>query len=138
MGDDAALDATDGPAGEDLDFRMLAESGRCAWGIYRAAIARWARVLDRPRPPPTYPDAGGALRLSPRFVEWLMGLPPGWVTDVAGLPWGAQIRTLGNGVVPLQAQTALRTLLGDAGLCPASAAEPAAAGRADSAGRWAA
>ena len=138
MGGDASVDATDGPAGEDLDFRTLAESGRCEWGIYRAAIQRWARVLDRPAPPPTYPDTGGAPRLSPRFVEWLMGLPPGWVTDVAGLPWGAQIRALGNGVVPLQAQTALRMLLRDAGLCAADAAGPVAAGCADSAGRWAA
>jgi DNA (cytosine-5)-methyltransferase 1 len=137
MGDDASVDPTGDPVG-DLDFRTLAESGRCEWGIYRAAIARWARVLGRPAPAPTYPDPGGTPRLSPRFVEWLMGLPAGWVTDVSGLPWGAQIRALGNGVVPLQAQTALRMLLGDAGLCAATAAGPVAAGCADSAGRWAA
>ena len=61
-----------------------------------------------------------------------MGLPPGWVTDVAGLSWTAHIHVLGNGVVPLQAQTALRLLLRDAGLCPrtATTAGSTAGGRA--------
>lgn len=36
-----------------------------------------------------------------------MGLPAGWVTDVPGLPRNAQLKALGNGVVPQQAALAL-------------------------------
>lgn len=43
-------------------------------------------------------------------MEWLMGLPPGWVTDVPGIPRNAQLKALGNGVVPQQAALALRLL----------------------------
>lgn len=43
-----------------------------------------------------------------------MGLPAGWVTDI-GISRAAQIRTLGNGVVPAQAATAIGLLLDDLG-----------------------
>ena len=46
--------------------------------------------------------------LSPRFVEWMMGLPEGWVTDI---PHTHQLKALGNGIVPQQAALALRLLL---------------------------
>ncbi|MEU2867741.1 hypothetical protein ACFY1P_15970 [Streptomyces sp. NPDC001407] len=49
-------------------------------------------------------------RLNPRLVEWMMGLPPGHVTAVPGLSRSAQLKALGNGVVPLQAVTALEHL----------------------------
>ncbi|MFD7829191.1 hypothetical protein [Kitasatospora sp. NPDC059803] len=54
------------------------------------------------------------------MVEWLMGLPAGHVTDVPGLSRTAQLRALGNGVLPDQASAAIRLLLdrataGDAG-----------------------
>ena len=39
-----------------------------------------------------------------------MGLPAGFVTDL-GLPYGAQHRAIGNGVVPQQAEAALRQLV---------------------------
>ncbi len=39
-----------------------------------------------------------------------MGLPPGWVTDLA-LPYTAQHRAIGNGVVPQQAAAALQLLV---------------------------
>jgi DNA (cytosine-5)-methyltransferase 1 len=42
----------------------------------------------------------------------MMGLPDGWVTDVPGLTRNAQLKALGNGVVPAQAAMALRLLLG--------------------------
>jgi len=42
----------------------------------------------------------------------MMGLPPGWVTGVPGLSRNAQLKALGNGVVPQQAALALRLLLG--------------------------
>jgi DNA (cytosine-5)-methyltransferase 1 len=41
-----------------------------------------------------------------------MGLDPGWVTDPAlGLSLAQQLAALGNGVMPIQAETALRSLL---------------------------
>lgn len=63
-------------------------------------------------PPPT--DALG--RLSPAFVEWMQGLPAGHVTSVPGIPRGAQLKALGNGVVPQQAAAALRLLADRAGV----------------------
>ena len=52
------------------------------------------------------------MRLSTRFVEWLMGLPDGHVTgnDIA-LPREQQLRLLGNGVVPQQAALAVSRLM---------------------------
>ena len=41
-----------------------------------------------------------------------MGLPSGWVTDLP-LPRTAQLRALGNGVVPQQAAYAVALLLAD-------------------------
>jgi DNA (cytosine-5)-methyltransferase 1 len=38
-----------------------------------------------------------------------MGLPAGYVTDL-GLPRSGELRALGNGVVPQQAERALRAL----------------------------
>jgi DNA (cytosine-5)-methyltransferase 1 len=45
-------------------------------------------------------------------VEWMQGLPDGWVCDVPGLSRNAQLKALGNGVVPQQATQALCLLLG--------------------------
>ncbi|MGW4743931.1 hypothetical protein ACWEPR_03900 [Streptomyces sp. NPDC004290] len=39
-----------------------------------------------------------------------MGLEPGWVTDVPDLTRTQQLKALGNGVVPQQAEGALRLL----------------------------
>lgn len=77
------------------------------WGRYGPAVARWEGVNGRPAPRPT--DAVG--RLNPPFVEWLMGLPSGHVTDVPGLSRSAQLKALGNGVMPQQATYALELLL---------------------------
>ncbi len=50
-------------------------------------------------------------RPAPRTVEWLMGLPDGWVTNPElGLTQPEQLTALGNGVVPAQAAHALRIL----------------------------
>lgn len=82
------------------------------WGDYGPAISRWTAVLGRPAPAPTEPGRNDRPRLSPAFVEWLMGLPVGHVTDpVIGLSRNAQLKALGNGVVPQQAALALRLLL---------------------------
>lgn len=53
----------------------------------------------------------GNPQLSPAFVEWLMGLPAGWVTDVPGITRNEALKALGNGVVPAQAEAAIRWLL---------------------------
>lgn len=84
------------------------------FGPYTPAVRRWEHSLGRPAPSPTEPGRDRP-RLSPAFVEWLMGLPAGWVTDT-GIPRSAQLKALGNGIVPQQAAHALRLLLamGDA------------------------
>ncbi|HEU5429601.1 MAG TPA: hypothetical protein VFU74_22160 [Actinocrinis sp.] len=51
-------------------------------------------------------------RLAPPFVEWMMGAPPGWVTDVPGIPRNARLKALGNGVVVQQGAAAFRVLAG--------------------------
>lgn len=74
------------------------------WGVFGPAVRRHERVLGREAP---YPLDGS--RLSARFVEWMMMLPDGWVTDV--LSRNAAITVLGNGVVPAAADYAVRGLL---------------------------
>lgn len=81
------------------------------FGPYAPAIQRWEQVLGREAPPPTEPGRSGRPQLSPRFCEWMMGLPAGWVTDV-GLSRANQLRALGNGVVPQQGAHAIAALLG--------------------------
>ena len=80
------------------------------WGQYAAAIAR-AEAVHGPAPDPTEPGRHGKPRLAPRFVEWMMMLPTGHVTDVPGLSRPQQLHALGNGVVPPQGAAALRWLL---------------------------
>ncbi|OUZ07019.1 DNA (cytosine-5-)-methyltransferase [Aeromicrobium sp. PE09-221] len=78
------------------------------WGRYADAIARWEHITCRAAPAPTVLNEDTELRPSPEFVEWLMGLPDGWVTDpVQGLSDNDQLTALGNGVLPLQAAQAL-------------------------------
>ncbi|MFE7842556.1 DNA cytosine methyltransferase [Streptomyces sp. NPDC057474] len=84
-----------------------ADPARIDFGEYGPAVARWESALGRPAPRPT--DAVG--RLNPPFVEWLMGLPTGHVTDVPDLSRSAQLKALGNGVMPQQAIHALNLLL---------------------------
>lgn len=84
------------------------------YGDYAPAIARWEQVTGRTAPPPTTPPRreGGKPQLSARFVEWLMGLPDGYVTSPdLNLSREQQLRMLGNGVVPQQAALAVHTLI---------------------------
>jgi DNA (cytosine-5)-methyltransferase 1 len=83
------------------------------WREYEAAIRRQENAFGRPAPLPTEPGNKGQPRLSPRFVEWLMALPDGWVTDVPGISRNDQLKALGNGVVPPQAAAATRAFLED-------------------------
>ncbi|MGL4297538.1 MAG: DNA cytosine methyltransferase [Candidatus Neomicrothrix subdominans] len=91
--------------GFDPDRRL-----RQRFGGYAVAVERWERILGRPAPDPTV-----AGRLNPELVEWMMGLPAGWVTS-HGLSRTQQLRVLGNGVVPQQAGVAVAQLIG-AGPC---------------------
>ena len=56
--------------------------------------------------PPTLDSSN---RLNSKFVEYMMGLPSGWVTDI-GLSRTQELKMLGNGVVPQQAKYALELL----------------------------
>ncbi|MCO5311603.1 MAG: DNA cytosine methyltransferase [Microthrixaceae bacterium] len=80
------------------------------WGRYADAIARWEHITGRPAPAPALLNDGEGPRPAPAFVEWLMGLPTGWVTASDELTQNQQITALGNGVLPLQAVTALSLL----------------------------
>lgn len=81
------------------------------WGHYAPTIVRWERITGRPAPAPAILNEDAGPRPAPEFVEWLMGLPIGWVTDsVLNLTHAQQLTALGNGVVPAQAAQALVTL----------------------------
>lgn len=91
----------------------LAIAVQLDWGPYQPAVRRWEELTGRPAPAPTVADgAKGQHRLSALFVEWMMGLPAGWVTDPGvGLTRNEQLKALGNGVVAQQAWLAVRVLL---------------------------
>ena len=78
--------------------------GAARFGPYQPAVDRWAAILGRPAPDPLTDG-----RLNPQFVEWMMGLPAGWVTDIVDSRAKA-LHILGNGVVPQQAAAAIREL----------------------------
>jgi DNA (cytosine-5)-methyltransferase 1 len=81
------------------------------WGRYAAAIARWERITGKLAPAPAILNEDAGPRPAPAFVEWLMDLDAGWVTDPAlGLTHSQQLAALGNGVLPRQAAMALRAL----------------------------
>jgi len=67
---------------------------------YRSSV----EISDQEVPNPL--DQG---RLNAKFVEYMMGLTAGWVTDT-GLSRSQQLKILGNGVVPQQAYKALELL----------------------------
>lgn len=126
-GADANLDTREG-AGVNLHNAVATQD----WAQYEAAIRRHERVLGRPAPAPTETGPKGGARLSPRFVEFMMMLPDGHVTDPAiwdgmtdkrgkvltgdrltSAARNAQLKALGNGVVPLQAAATGRMWLRD-------------------------
>lgn len=78
------------------------------WGRYAHAIAQWEHIIGRSAPAPALLNDEVGPRPAPEFVEWLMGLPAGWVShSIHDLTPNQQTAALGNGVVPLQALTAL-------------------------------
>ena len=90
--------------GRQHELREASEKKPFSWGCYDSAIRRWERFLGRPAPLPVVDN-----RLSAVFVEWMMGLEEGHVTDIAPSRAKAQAGR-GNGVVPQQAKRALELL----------------------------
>jgi len=108
-GEGRGHELTDGGRGTTESVTPTASAE--TWGEYAPAIARHEQVFGRPAPHPTVIGARGSQVLSPYLVEWMMGLPEGHVTGVPGLSRSAQLKLLGNGVVPRQAEMAIRLLL---------------------------
>ena len=67
---------------------------------------RWDRFEITKREIPNPLDQG---KLNAKFVEYMMGLPVGWVTDL-DISRSQQLKLLGNGVVPQQAYYAIEKL----------------------------
>lgn len=82
-----------------------------AWRRFAPAIRRWEHILGRPAPFPAELGRRGFPRITARFLEWMMGLPDGWVTEVSGLPHTEHRQLLGNGVVPQQARAAIADMM---------------------------
>ena len=96
--------------GGDMTMTTLART-TTDWGKFEPAIRRWEAILGRQAPEPTKPDGkDGNHRLSSKFTEWMMGLPDGWITG-HDLKRNDELKLAGNGVVPQQAELALRLLL---------------------------
>ena len=91
--------------GEEHQLPEAGGQEAAGWGDYGAAIQRWEWVIGRAAPAPVVDD-----KMSSRFVEWMMGVPDGWVTGV-GLSRTQELKMLGNGVVPQQAAAAYGWLL---------------------------
>tara|TARA_Y100000817_G_scaffold50403_1_gene36153 strand:+ start:270 stop:1211 length:942 start_codon:yes stop_codon:yes gene_type:complete len=75
------------------------------WGEWEPAIRRWETIRQVEAPPPVLDG-----KLNQWFVEWMMGLPTGWVCDVIDKRTPA-LKMLGNGCVPQQAHLAFSLLL---------------------------
>lgn len=86
---------------ESIGLRRRTHKGQ-ARGKYR-----FSREMDKE----TVPSPLDQGQLNVKFVEYMMGLPSGWVTDI-DLPRSQILKILGNGVVPQQAYKALELLLG--------------------------
>ena len=102
-------------SGHQVDLPNIAidllEPNDTKWGKFEPAIRRWEALTGRSAPAPTKPDGKeGNHRLSSKFTEWMMGLPDNWITG-HDLKRNDELKLAGNGVVPQQAELALRLLL---------------------------
>lgn len=80
------------------------------WQEYEPAIRRWKSVLGRSAPYPAARGPRGGIKVAPAFGEWLMGLPAGHITSVPNLTLNQQLKLIGNGVLPQQAEYAIQQL----------------------------
>ena len=81
------------------------------WGDSSPAILTWAMLTGHAPPPIVGDRQDYRAETTTEFIEFMMGLPPGWVTQVPGLTRNQQVKSLGNGVVPQAAAAALTHLL---------------------------
>ena len=99
---------TDSKGTSPSDARRNSPGMRAAryfdWDKFEPVIRRWEDAIGRKAPNPMIEK-----KLNPKFTEWMMGLPDGWVTDVE-ITWSEQIKACGNGVVPQAAAEALSRL----------------------------
>ena len=85
---------------------------KLCWGDTAPAILTWAMLTGRTPPPIVGDRKDYRAETTTEFIEFMMGLPPGWVTNPdIGLTRNQQLKALGNGVVPQAAATALQDLL---------------------------
>lgn len=77
---------------------------------YSVALFFWDQSF-RHMPKPVYEDSNERRKTSSEFIEWMMGLPKGWVTEVPGITRKQTLMVLGNGVVPQQARMAIRIMM---------------------------
>ena len=89
----------------------LAVANLAQFGQYAPAIARQEQAFGCPATSPTEPGKNGRPRLSAAFASWMMGAPPGWITDTPGVTRNEALRMAGNGVVRQQALAALTDML---------------------------
>jgi hypothetical protein len=97
--------------GEVIGLDRAQDGPQWDWRQYGPAIRRWELVTGRTVPAPVETGAKGQPRLAAAFAEWMMGMPPGWVTGVPGLSRSAQLKIIGNGVVAAQAFMAWHALV---------------------------
>lgn len=134
MGNASAPEVEAGDPKKRIENTVLL--GEISWGKFEPAIRRWEQVLGRPAPAPTKPDGkDGAHRLSSAFTEWMMGLPEGWITG-HGLSRNDELKMAGNGVVPQQAELALRILLDGVALPAGGGASESSNANGDGSTRW--
>jgi hypothetical protein len=89
---------------------LVSDSG-VDWQEYEPAIRLWERISGIPAPYPAALGPRGGIKPSPEFVEWMMAVPTGHVSGVPGLSINEKLKLLGNGVVPLSAEKAIRCLV---------------------------
>lgn len=92
-----------GQSKENARSGATAQAGPAVRGVWAAAPSAPSQGAD------LLTSVQGDFAESPNY-EFLMGLPAGWVTGV-DIPRNAQLKILGNGVVPQQCALAVRTLL---------------------------
>lgn len=93
------------PAGRvpERQPRMDPDGHVLDWGPFAGAIGRQEQ-WHGPAPLPTI-----RRKLNPTFVEWMMGYPAGWVTEII-TNRNAALRCLGNAVVPQVSELFARSL----------------------------
>jgi len=93
------------------DAANIGHEMRLRWGDSAPAILTWAMLTGHAPPLIVGDRPDYRAETTAEFIEFMMGLPPGWVTGVPGLSRNQQLKSLGNGVVPQAAATALQDLL---------------------------